>query len=1012
MSEIDKYRKYLKFKANPRFLRRDFIVPLYTGTEPDIVPETSVEELETVQEFGDGGRVGFEPGGKVGNPGGTAKKIYANLTGSITELNKGAKYLFDKKYIDLNRDQKERVRQRLKYGEGKFIKETKFDPFPKEDQNKIKKVFPDADFTIGKFGFPQYIDGKLNPKYTAVSTFVKNNFKEKQKIKPKPLSLNTQKDIMANFTQVPKEKWDFKNYKYGIYKKPDNKLYQRIVNFVKEPVFTPYGFNFSSPSGWMIQSMDRASRQGNEDYVPLKRKGKIIGIQDFTEKGEGKKYYHRTYRGPLNENILFIDQHPDYKKIEKFVNIARDAKVNVPETLIKLFPKGYDTSKLKFNDLLRFMLGDRETNRKLITNAIHVHHAKGLSNPTSDLQLLTQEQNRFAETINQRIVKGVATAEDIQKLKDQGIRLIVDNKSYGARKESAERGLLRIYNQVTDYYNNNPDKLTEFINMAGCGPRVKALGLGGRVKFSNGSDCYVKGLEKIKSGDLSLVDSETKNNFFKESGVNAKTALNLLSSGRKIASFVSDVIVGNTPAAFLINLGFNVPFALAEAAEGKPGRQVLGTATNIPFLGPLVGTTERNEIIKTLGPDSDLYFKLTEAYDRFQNFDKNIKNLEDSKLAFKSPDDAMFTDYEKIDEQIQKLKDQDEKDEELLTNYIDPKTGNLKYPKNIQKRLDISKEQERLRKLQTKFVPSITETTVPEENLSNEEINKQIEDLESQKSMYGSEIDKITTPEDMMQIYEMGARGGAAEGGRIGFSDGGPDDPTKRKFIKGAGAAGLIAAGAKFLPDFIQSLKGTKAAVKLLPKVSGMPEWFNPLVSKMIKEGVEVPLDKVVTGSLPNPDLTKVRQLEIISPDGKGKDIITMMEFKSGQIQIESSGGAFDDAFTLSYNPPKSVIDVTGKKVDVEGSFNVIEQRPYHVGGPEDVDYDLDSFTFKKEDAISDIEKLERIATGKRIPKAKVDQRTKAREFVEKNPYDDIVNRFGDAGDYYDDLDDIDEIIK
>ena len=51
-----------------------------------------------------------------------------------------------------------------------------------------------------------------------------------------------------------------------------------------------------------------------------------------------------------------------------------------------------------------------------------------------------------------------------------------------------------------------------------------------------------------------------------------------------------------------------------------------------------------------------------------------------------------------------------------------------------------------------------------------------------------------------------------------------------------------------------------------------------------------------------------------------------MMEFKSGQIQIESSGGAFDDAFALSYNPSKSIIDVTGKKVDVEGSFNVIEQ--------------------------------------------------------------------------------------
>jgi len=43
MSEILKYKKALNFRANPRYLRRDFMVPLYTGTEPDIVPETSID---------------------------------------------------------------------------------------------------------------------------------------------------------------------------------------------------------------------------------------------------------------------------------------------------------------------------------------------------------------------------------------------------------------------------------------------------------------------------------------------------------------------------------------------------------------------------------------------------------------------------------------------------------------------------------------------------------------------------------------------------------------------------------------------------------------------------------------------------------------------------------------------------------------------------------------------------------------------------------------------------------
>jgi hypothetical protein len=65
MSEIEKYKKYLNFKANPRYLRRDFMVPLYTGTEPDIVSETSVEQQGAVQEFNYGGRVGFQKAGRV-----------------------------------------------------------------------------------------------------------------------------------------------------------------------------------------------------------------------------------------------------------------------------------------------------------------------------------------------------------------------------------------------------------------------------------------------------------------------------------------------------------------------------------------------------------------------------------------------------------------------------------------------------------------------------------------------------------------------------------------------------------------------------------------------------------------------------------------------------------------------------------------------------------------------------------------------------------------------------------
>jgi hypothetical protein len=88
MSEIEKYKKYLNFKANPRYLTRDFIVPLYTGTEPDILDDSNTQRESSVYkefpndmpivspkeiqnqpykqlELADGGRVGFELGGSV-----------------------------------------------------------------------------------------------------------------------------------------------------------------------------------------------------------------------------------------------------------------------------------------------------------------------------------------------------------------------------------------------------------------------------------------------------------------------------------------------------------------------------------------------------------------------------------------------------------------------------------------------------------------------------------------------------------------------------------------------------------------------------------------------------------------------------------------------------------------------------------------------------------------------------------------------------------------------------------
>ena len=78
-----------------------------------------------------------------------------------------------------------------------------------------------------------------------------------------------------------------------------------------------------------------------------------------------------------------------------------------------------------------------------------------------------------------------------------------------------------------------------------------------------------------------------------------------------------------------------------------------------------------------------------------------------------------------------------------------------------------------------------------------------------------------------------------------------------------------------------------------------------------------------------------------------------------------------------------------------------MEQRPkpdYGDPGNFEIDYEVMSV----DDTISDLEKLEKIGTGKRIHPKRVEQRTGARKFVEENPSEDITNRYGDSEIEYD----------
>jgi hypothetical protein len=214
----------------------------------------------------------------------------------------------------------------------------------------------------------------------------------------------------------------------------------------------------------------------------------------------------------------------------------------------------------------------------------------------------------------------------------------------------------------------------------------------------------------------------------------------------------------------------------------------------------------------------------------------------------------------------------------------------------------------------------------------------------------------------------------------------------RRDFLKflGAGVASLPMVGKLFKEGAPEIKAVTKGIMRTLPKVSGMPEWFTPLVNKIMKEGVDIsPKASRVE------DMTVIKKLEIPTK-GKTTETITLTENKiTGEISIESSsGGIADSPFEVTYRPPKSDIDLkTGKEIKQPGDFYIVENRPKpDPSNPGKVEFDYD--TFHINDAYSDIERLEKLATGKIKNVEKNQQRLEGRSRVETHPYEDIMDRY------------------
>jgi len=1055
MSEIEKYKKYLNFKANPRYLRRDFIVPLYTGTEPDIVPETSVEELGAVQEFNDRGSVerqGFSPGGiskKVPEGYITGKQL-EELTG-IPNLSVKAKELM---YAP-----KEYKRQKNIFG----------DFYKKELKAKY--------FDIGQGG--KY--GTLHYKTPTAEQI------EKMK------EYHLRKGAKYGVTQATADRMKL------FHNNPKLRNYVRNGKIIPDELLKDYGVtrNEAAQTTFRLAQAYNGKKFINVDVgiTENKRAGKKL-FEAIDRAPFGNPYKMAAYKEALNVITEGIGN--KYFQNTTFENMKREARRILQKEKISVFdPTIKDSTGININELtgvtassrnksypysqfINLMEGNLNTKAYATFNKQFEKYEKNLQNEIAkgnkgDPNKIIKEYKNYTKDF----LSGLEDVDraQIEKLGLPELSLKEPTELYGKRRiaQLTKQGLdlpssykeLGYSIQVPKgtatlkEFINNPEIRNQMIANIGC-PTLVSKSIGGRVNFSNGSNCYAKGLEKIQSGELGNAEKRIAGEFLQAAGAASEDVQDVFKGTKTGLKFLQDVVVGLTRPVIAANIGISAATEGENILRGQlnPASRLVESITFGALGG---GPTEVADQMLEFGSPGTIKTinhsrTIKKFNDQIESEKNDIENANNTFAEYGIDPTSVILEKEKNIANIEKQKN------EFLSNPIFVLTQKDKndFENDFKKivKIGLDKGIEGTKKT-ARFTPEIQATSneilIDRERFPNfasqlatdlrgteiENILKPYSDIEKSiidestfivkdpellkiKNYYqgfknaGDIIynePKPLTDEQRIEIEEMGARTGAAKGGyidyvkeyrkyarggRINLSNGGDGNRPK---ISRRGFLGFLAgvASAPFVAKLFKGKKGIQAAkiaAKVLPEAKGMPEWFNPLITKIVNEGVDIS-PKATRAE----DILKVKKLEIPTPDGKGTDTIIMTKYPDGSIEVDAEvlgGGAFDSPFTLTYKPPKLDIDLTtGKPIKDPGSFYVIEQRPkpdYNDPGNFEIDYE----TMYVDDAISDIERIEKIATGKRIPPQKVEQRAGARKFVEENPSEDIVNRYGDAEIEYD----------
>ena len=581
---------------------------------------------------------------------------------------------------------------------------------------------------------------------------------------------------------------------------------------------------------------------------------------------------------------------------------------------------------------------------------------------------------------------------------------------------------------LNKFFENNKT----IIEALGC-PGKKAAG--GRVGFQDGTNCFTKGQKKMNTLLMSGAGTQAERSLLARiiqggaalmKGFGPKEML----KAQNLFGLPALGFMGAIEAGLIGDdvIRLNIPI---KEALGKNWV----TGVFMPRSGEGYQVDEMRKQGFLINPGAKTYAKGIELQDKYNQLAELLSDLEDPVSGFKAIEpklaaelkvdsiadvrnemEKIMKEYNEVTRegaameegsgaQIEFMQDADEYEAtqlakteyspifgELGTEALPPKTTERIGPRRMgvvkeelpigQRRFDLPETYEKV---------STSKTPIPEEGIRNmRDYLRYIGLLKPRDELPQGMVDFFQTQEKLKQDIKLpGMRGTQFNtGGRVGFKMG------RRAFL--GWLASLIGGAAGIKSGLIGFGKGIgkgetviKAGDHIIQGTKGMPDWFIPLINRIVKEGDDV------TKKL----ATKEREI-VHSKKIEGHDVDVYQDLDTGNIRVEVEGGtgknltAYDEGLALEYKAGEVIEEgkYKGQKTDPE--FSTTETEAGYVRtGPDDADLEIEGVkSFGTERWISDTNFLKNYATKKKPTMGEIVETTKKKKQIKhlnENPHED-----------------------